>query len=723
MDVINYNNSSAAAAPKVDMLKEISKFVFTSKYARYNEDLQRRETWEEAVERLRDMHLRRFQHLDPEHKKEINWAFDLVTKKFVVPSMRSLQFGGAAVEAHNARLYNCSVTHVHSLHSFAEIFYLLLCGCGVGLGIYDRFLKNLPELITSYKNVEEVYTISDNIEGWADSLEILLLSFHKGNIYSGKTISFDYSKIRDAGTKLKTSGGRAPGSAGLRQTHQQIAILLQSLVARRQTRLRTLDAYDVLMHTADAVLSGGVRRAATSVVFDKNDTLMMNAKINFDAELCPDWFGSDYKLKKLENGNYLCRISYMDGGDMKQSEMVEIDEWTYNNLLSEGKIFWKIVEPQRARSNNSVLLLRNEVTEDEFKQIVERTKQWGEPGFVFADHPDTLYNPCFEISFIPITDDGRFGVQFCNLTSINGTKVTTPEIFADCIKAATIIGTLQAAYTDFKYLAKESKELTEQESLLGVSITAMMDNPHILLNAEMQKEGARHAVQVNKEWSQLLGINQAARVTCVKPEGTSTLVLESMASGIHPAHSKTMFRRIQMNKLDPVYQFFKQFNPHLCEESVWSATKSDDVITFPVKLADSILVKSDLTALKHLDFIKTTQENWVGNGSTVNNHKPLTANVSCTVVCRDEEWTPVIKYLYENRQNFAAVSLIGYSSDKDYQQTPNEEVKTENDLRTFEAFNRMYKPVDYTQFIETDDLTKVMDTQACAGGVCEISFG
>lgn len=652
---------------QIDILSELSNFIFTSKYARYNEELRRRETWDEAVARVETMHLRKFSNLDKTHKEKINWAFDMVRQKLVVPSMRSMQFGGAAVEAHNARIFNCAVRHVDSVAAFSEVFYLLLCGCGVGIGLFNRYLQRMPNLITpEHKATGGVmtYQIPDSIEGWADSIKVLLNSYLSVRNAPPHNIVFDYSLIRKKGSPLKVGGGKAPGSDGLRHTHEKIAELLDRLITEDITHLRTIDAYDILMYTADAVLSGGIRRAATSVMFDKKDKLMMQAK----------------------TGN------------------------------------WLVENPQRARSNNSVLLLRNEIDREKFRKTVEHTKQWGEPGFVFADHPDTLFNPCFEISFIPISENGKCGVQFCNLTSINGTKVTSQAQFLKAIEAATIIGTLQASYTDFHYLSKEAKELTESESLLGVSITAMMDNPDILLDATCQREGAMFATKVNKEWAEVLGIKQAARVTCVKPEGTSSLVLETMASGIHPAHAYKMLRRVQTNKIDPVYKFFKEHNPHLCEESVWSSTKSDDIITFPVNVPLQAKIKSDLSAIEHLDIIKSTQANWVLTGTSEVNTKPLSHNVSCTVVCKDEEWSEVIDYLFEHKDMFTAVSLLSHTGDKDYQQTPNEAVSSDKDKIHFDYLKDNYLSVDYTKFIEVDDVTAVAENLACGGGACDIDW-
>lgn len=333
---------------------------------------------------------------------------------------------------------------------------------------------------------------------------------------------------------------------------------------------------------------------------------------------------------------------------------------------------------------------------------------------------DILVHNCFEVSFIPVTQDGRCGVQFCNLSSINGAKVNTLEDWKLATEAAAIVGTLQAAYTDFPFLSNTSKELTEEEALLGVSITGFMDNPDILLNYEYQREMAKYAVAVNKEWTELIGINQAARVTLTKPEGSSSLVLGS-ASGIHPHHSHRYIRRIQCNKIDPVYQHFHSFNPHASEESVWSANKTDDVVSFPVEVDPSSIVKSDLTAIEHLEIIKNTQINWVDSGATDKNKKPIRHNVSCTVIVNNQgdEWDRVIDYLYDNRNYFSAVSLLGSDGDQIYKQAPLEAVRPDIEKK-FDELKNNWIPVDYTSLKESTDNTKQSQTVVCAGNQCEL---
>lgn len=841
----------------VNFSQEMANFTFAAKYAKYDEKKGRREVWEETVSRLEKMHLKKFGWLPEEDKKEISWAFDMVREKLVAPSMRSLQFGGKAIEAKNLRIYNCSVMHVNSLRSFAEALYLLLCGCGVGFGLSARHMNKLPDLVSAKHKTGTIitYVVQDDIEGWADSVEALLMCYFKNTPYTGRKIVFDYSKIRAEGTPLKTGGGKAPGYKGLKRTHEKIKALLDFIIEdKKQRRLKTINAYDILMHCADAVLSGGIRRSACSVIFELSDKDMMEAKGNFKVQKIKRF------VKDEDSGLYHGKVKI----DSIEYDISDMNQWDYDTLKKDSLISWFYVQPQRARSNNSVLLYRDSVTFDQFKSIVQKTRECGEPGFVFANEKtkDVLFNPCvtadtlvsttdgtikiidlvnkfnagetilvksfnlkinkietnkvlmaaktrenaelikltivsdgiehilrltpdhkvyvinhgwikasdlkkdqlvivaesksgissvksiellnyteavydisvennhnffangilvhncFEISFIPIDADGHSGVQVCNLTTQNGGKITSKEIFKTATKAATIIGTLQAAYTDFEYLSNTSKEITEKEALLGVSITGMMDNPNILLNPENQKEMAEYSKNVNEEWAKKLGISPCARTTCIKPEGTSSIILET-ASGIHPAHAKKYIRRIQCNKMDPVYKFIKANNPHACEESVWSANKTDDVVSFPITSNPGAMVKSDLTAIKHLEIIKSTQQNWVIPG-TRDTSKGINNNVSCTVIVGDNEWEEVQKYIYDNREYFTAVALIPNTGDKLYKQAPNEAVTTQEDEVKFEELIKKWKPLNFKDFKEEDDNTKLQQEAACAGGGCEV---
>lgn len=611
---------------------------------------------------------------------------------------------------------NCAVRHVDSIRSFSEIFYLLLCGCGVGIGLQDKYLRRLPNLVTAEDKTGTVltYVIEDTIEGWADSIEALLSCYFKNTAWTGRKIVFDYSRIRKKGTILKTGGGKAPGYRGLKKAHGKIKAILDFIIEEMgQTSLASINAYDILMHQADAVLSGGIRRSACSLIFLEDDEDLLNSKTFFKV-LKKGKFEFNEKTEKYEGYVIIDDPCYKN---LKIDVEVPIQYGEYDSLMNNNVISWIRVYPQRARSNNSVLLLRDKITFDKFVKIFDRTRQFGEPGFVFANNEDTLFNPCFEISFIPVYE-GTCGVQFCNLSSINGAAIKTKfDLFA-AAKHAAIIGTLQASYTDFPYLSKVSKWLTEEEALLGVSITGMMDNPEVNLDPEIQKAAAEIVKETNKIWAEKLYINPAARTTCIKPEGTSSLVLQS-ASGIHPHHARRYFRRVQCNKIDPVYLHFKKNNPHMCEESVWSANKTDDVVTFPIEVSENAIIKENLTALEHLDIIRSTQQNWVQSGKSVFNKKDIDNNVSCTVIVDVPEWDKVIEYLFENKNYFAAVSFIGKSGDKDYAQAPLENITTEEDDAKWNTIIKDFFKVDYTTLKETTDQTALQAELVCAGNQCE----
>jgi len=709
---------------KFSFIDELAHYIFTDKYARHDWVKKRRETWLEAIDRVEGMHLKKYSYLSKEDLNKVKWAFDKVRNKYGIPSMRSVQFGGKAVEVNNERIFNCCVRHIDSLRSFSEVFHLLLSGCGVGAGLSDKFLGRLPNLISPTDKTGMVlnYAIADTIEGWSDSIEVLLSSYFCNTPYSGRKIVFDYSRIRKKGTPLKTSGGRAPSYTSLKRCHQKVKQLLDFIIEEKhQFRMKTINAYDILMHISNAVLSGGIRRSAMCIVFMPEDEDMINAKINFDV-IKKGRFEHNEKTDKYE-GYVVVNDSVYAG---KTKIEVELSKFDYDQLKETSKISWIHIHPQRARSNNSILLLRNKVTLKELQSIIERTRLYGEPAFVFADDEDTLFNPCFEISFIPITAERVCGTQFCNLSSINGAKVRTLKDFLEAVEAVTIIGTLQAGYTHFDYLTPTAKQLTEEESLLGVSITGFFNNAEILLNKDNLAKGAKFAVKVNKEWAKKLGINPASRVTCVKPEGTGSLALgdgdDLPSAGAHGHHDRRFFRLVMANKSDPVYKHFKKHNSHACEESVWSDNKTDDVIYFPIEVKPEAKIKSDLTALSHLDIIKMIQENWVMNGISDTNKKNISHNVSCTVEVDKGEWDKVTKYLFDNRNYFSAVSLLAKSGDRDYEQAPFQRIDGEDREAKWKELVEKWVPVDYTSLVEEEDETALMAEASCAGANCEINI-
>lgn len=616
-------------------IKALSNYTFYSRYARYNTEKRRRETWEEAVGRVFEMH--RIKYADkiaenPELEELMSFAQNMQVKKRVLAAQRSLQFAGDPIFKHELKMFNCLFTHVNRERVFQEIMYSLLCGCGVGFSVQKRHVSQLPKIRANHVDTL-TYVVEDSIEGWADAVGALLSSYlekpKEFSVYAGKNIEFDYSLIRPEGS-LIAGQFKAPGPDGLAKALEKVRVLINSRInsldfttGEFANKLRPIDCYDIIMHISDAVLSGGVRRSATLCLFSHDDDEMLNAKI----------------------GN------------------------------------WFVSNPQRARSNNSAALLKGSISREEFAKLMKSTKEFGEPGFIWMDDLDIGYNPCVEIGMYPLTRDGRSGFQGCNLTEINGKWCDTKERFLDACKASAIIGTLQAGYTNFKYLSKESKEIFDEEALLGCSITGMMDNPELLFNEEVQKEAAKYILKINEKVAKLIGINPCARATCVKPAGSTSCVLGT-ASGIHPHHAKRYIRRVQANKNEFCLKETQARNPLAVEDSVWSTNKTDAVISFLCEVPAGAVVKNQLTAVELLERVKLTQQNWVESGTKLSRcvNPKLRHNVSNTITVKPDEWDDVEKFIYDNQKWFAGISLLPASGDLDYAQAPFSTVLTPGEL-------------------------------------------
>lgn len=597
-------------------LKSLMSYTFVSKYARWDEKKLRRETWSESVDRVRNMMIDKYGD-EPEVSKAIDQAYDDMKKKKILGSQRALQFGGSPVFKHNARIYNCIASYIDRVRFFQECMYLLLCGCGTGFSVQTHHIAKLPNLIKE-KNGQKKYVIEDSIEGWSDAVGVLVSSYFKGcNLfpeYNGKSVVFDYSQIRPAGAYLKSSGGKAPGPDPLKNALTHIKKVLDLAVKNGQKKITPIQAYDIVMYSADAVISGGVRRSATICVFS----------------------GDDEEMAKAKTGN------------------------------------WFTENPQRGRSNNSALLLRSETTKEQFATLMESVKEFGEPGFVWSDSTELIVNPCVEIGMWPVDETtGKTGWQACNLSTINCAKVTTKKEFYKACESASIIGTLQAGFASFPYLGEVSERIISREALLGVSMTGVMEQHEICLDPEVQKKGAEIVKETNAKLAKCIGINKAARTTCVKPEGTSSCILGT-SSGIHPHHAKRYIRRVQANKMEPIYQYFKTVNPRACEESVWSNNDSDDVVSFCVEVPDGAKIKNQVGAVDLLEYVKSTQRNWVITGTNPKQcTQPwLTHNVSNTINVKPDEWDDVTDFIYKNRKYFCGVSLLPIAGDKDYAQAP-----------------------------------------------------
>jgi ribonucleoside-diphosphate reductase alpha chain len=313
---------------------------------------------------------------------------------------------------------------------------------------------------------------------------------------------------------------------------------------------------------------------------------------------------------------------------------------------------------------------------------MESVKEFGEPGFIWSDSTEMVFNPCVEISLYPVNEvNGKSGFQGCNLSTINCSSIVDEEDFYERCKAAALIGTLQAGFTKLDYLGKDSEAIFEREALLGVSMTGIMEKHELILSEEVLKKGAKIAVDTNKKMAQKININQAARVTCLKPEGTSSSMLGT-SSGIHPHHAKRYIRHVQANVLEAPFQHFKKLNPQACEKSSWSANNTDEVIKFPIEVPDGAKLKNQLPAVEMLGIVKDTQKNWVQSGKNklLCTQEYLSHNVSNTVTVKPDEWDSVTQYIYDNRKYFAGISLIPQSGDKDYPQAPFTTVYTSREI-------------------------------------------
>jgi ribonucleoside-diphosphate reductase alpha chain len=610
-----------------EILSEITTYM---KYAKYVPELKRRETWEELVTRNKEMHQTKF----PQLKNEIEEAYKLVYAKKVLPSMRSLQFAGKPIELNNARIFNCSFLPIDDWRSFSEIMFLLLSGCGVGFSVQTHHVDQLPEIKIPTK--QKRYLIGDSIEGWADAVRMLCKAYFTG----APLPLFDFRDIRAKGAQLITVGGKAPGPEPLKEC----LFNLQKVFDRKQNgdRLTSIDAHDMACHIADAVLSGGIRRAALISLFNLDDEAMLTCKF----------------------GNW----------------------WEEN--------------PQRGRANNSAVVMRHKIDEEEFFKLWKKIELSGsgEPGIYFSNDKDWGTNPCCEIALRPY--------QFCNLCEVNVSNVESQEDLNERVRVGAFIGTLQAAYTDFHYLREIWRKTTEKDALLGVGMTGIGSG--VILNYDLKK-AADLAKEENARVAEIIGVNKAARVTTVKPSGTSSLVLGT-ASGIHAWHNDFYIRRIRVGKNEAIYSYLAANHPELVEDDFFKPT-IQAVISVPQRAPQGSILRTE-NVIDMLERTKRFNLQWVKKG---HRRGANTNNVSATVSIQENEWEQVGQWMWENRNTFNGLSVLPYFGGS-YTQAPFEDI-------TEEKFNEMAQhlhSIDLSKVVEFSDETALMDQAACAGGACEI---
>ena len=600
------------------------------KYARYISAEQRRETWKELVDRNRDMHIENF----PELKHNIEKAYELVYDKKVLPSMRSLQFAGAAIRQTPSRIYNCAYLPIDDYRAFSEVMFLLLGGTGVGYSVQRHHVEKLPSITKPTK--KRRYLVGDSIEGWADCIKMLM----KAYLFGKPEPEFDFSGIRPKGALLVTSGGKAPGPQPLKDCVHNIKGILDN--KEHGDQLSTLEVHDIICWIADAVLSGGIRRSATISLFSIDDQEMLQCKFG-------DW--------------------------------------------------WE-TEPQRSRANNSAVVVRHRVKKRDFFNIWEKVKESGagEPGVYFTNDSEWGTNPCAEIALRPF--------QFCNLCEVNVSDVETQQDLNDRVSAASLIGTLQVSYTNFHYLRDVWRRTTEKDALLGIGMTGIGSGKVQDLNLE---EAAKLAVETNKYFAAEIGVNPAARLTTVKPSGTTSCVLGT-SSGVHAWHNDYYIRRIRVGKNEAIYTYLSVYHPELIEDDFFKSD-SQAIISIPQQAPDGGILRHE-TSLELLERVKDIYERWVVPGHVSGNN---TNNVSCTVSVKEDEWDKVGEWMWANREYYNGLSMLPYFGGN-YKQAPFEDI----DVQTFEGMFINLKEIDLSGVVEIVDNTDLTGELACASGTCEI---
>ena len=616
--------------------KFLSDLKLHSDYFKWLDKEDRYENWNDASEDIINGHKLRYNNekLNP----YLDLALESLKEMGILASQRNLQYRYPQIMRSNLRMYNCTSTHAMRNSVFQEVFYLCLNGCGVGVSLLKPFVKNISRIQKRTKGTK-TFVIPDTIEGWSDSLGVLMSSYFVDKQtfpeYAGYEIKFDGSNIREKGTFI-SGGFKAPGYEPLRIALEKIETLLENWLVNEGDELRPIAVGDIICHGSNAVLSGGVRRAALDFIVDPYDQEMIMSK----------------------TGNW----------------------YTYNK--------------QRERTNNSVLLLRSITIKEEFENIVNLNDGQSDIGFAFANSLFDMFNPCFEISKLPIlwkgdlskieykdleeftkTNEKLFGVQGCNLNEILAEKCTTLERFLRFCQDATILGTCQAGYTSFPYLGEVSEKIFAGEALLGISIIGWMNNPK-LFNEEWLRKGAEVVKETNKLIASIIGINPAARTTCVKPGGNSEVVGQTVG-GIRAEEAAQSFRVMQLNKENTVAKFLVETMPFLLEESVHSDSKTDYVVYIPVEAPKDAILKRDILGVKHLEYIKFVQENWVipGTNEDLCGYKGINHNVSCTVNLGEGDKQKCIEYIWENKHAFTAISFLGTFSSREWNQAPLTEIE------------------------------------------------
>ncbi len=676
----------------------ISDFIIYNKYASHKPQLGRRQTWNEAVGELEQMQMQRY----PGLVDEIAENFKYVYNKIVMPSMRSIQYGGRPIELNNSRIYNCCYSPQDHPYTFAETAFCTLSGNGYGYSIRKHHTKHLPIIVKP--NGEQRFMIGDSVEGISDSYRALIYAY----MYGRPLPRFDYRDIRPKGSLIKGTGSIAPGPKLIAEAHVKINKILKRFIGKRLTPLVVLDITNII---GGSIVEGGVREAAMISLCDKDEWDVITCKGIFQIHSA--------KVVMETNAGWMVKYKFVENQIMNTDTYEDPDsegyfsvfmtnkwgDWDLQQALHHGQLPWYYVHPQRGKSNNSVALNRTTTIRDEFFEIMKRCKdsKAGEPGAWWCDEDDSGTNPCVETSL-------RRN-QYCNLTTQNVYDIYSQEQLNKQSRAASFIGTLQAGWTDFHYLRPIWRKHTEEDALLGVSMTGIASGRILKHNL---REAAGIVVDENKRVSSQIGINSAARTTCLKPEGSSTWVMKALGSGVHGIHDKHILKSFRLKKTSPVYQYLLGVLPSQFIEDEFNNEVDGAVIYVPLKSnANGTAIYRNEPMSQFLGRIKHFFNEWVMPGHV---YGPNTHNVSATVSVHDDGWDELTEWMWENKTSYNGISCLPHSN-HNYKQAPFQSI----DESTYDNLVKDFPDnIDFSSIREEFGINHATDNIACGAGGCEI---
>lgn len=620
-------------------MNNFQKFIALSRYAKWLPEENRRETWEETVDRYISNVVQ--PKLDGDIVRELRSA---IVNLRVLPSMRGLMTAGPALDRCNVGGYNCAYLPVDSSRAFDETCYILMCGTGVGFSVEEQYVRQLPTINEHFEQSESIIVVGDSKSGWARSLRELI-----GMLYMGQIPRWDTSKVRPAGARLKTFGGRASGPGPLEDLFRFCVELFQKAAGRRLT---SLECHDIMCKIGEVVVVGGVRRSAMISLSNLTDDRMAKAKHG-------NWW--DQNVQRALSNNSACYTERPSIGTF-------LNEWSslYESKSGERGIFNRQASQLQAERNG-----RRDAT------------------FDFGT------NPCSEIILRPY--------QFCNLTEVVVRVDDTFETLASKVRFAAILGTIQSTLVDFKYLRKIWRQNTEEERLLGVSLTGILDHPTLYKDEKTYETLKQIAIDTNIKYSQLLGIPTSTAITCVKPSGTVSQLVDA-SSGIHPRWSPYYIRTVRADNKDPLTIFMKDAG--IPNEPDVTKPIQTTVFSFPQRAPTGAVCRRDISAIDHLEIWKTNQKYWC-------EHKP-----SITVNVKENEWVDVGAWVYKNFDDISGVSFLPMD-EHTYRQAPYQEI-TEAEYKNW--VQKMPSTIDWSRLseYEKEDTTTGSQELACSGGICEI---